>query len=395
MRKIPFTKYTCFGNNFVIVDETRGPVLSEQEKMKFAHRATDGNFGVGSDNFLVIQRCTREVLEDINHAHHYWENHLEAGISDYVFRIFEPNGVEAFCCGNGLLCMADYLYHRYDIKSARIMTQIPTASPKVIPIGTELERGVSWVNLGHPERMPSNLVDRSMIEPYDNEIDMVREVEITKFRQSDGVSFFGDAKSLTLSGYLVFTGEPHLVIFAENGFSLNQPAEAIFTPGGERNDAGVVVEKRKSTSSSLVHFIGKYFGRVYSNLFPAGININFARCIQENSALEYRCFERGINRETLACGTGALATAFVAHRLGKVDSDRITVLPHRCRWHDENAEIQIAAAHEGWQIHGRPVMLFEGMFALQDWKVEEKECVLPFNVQVAGSRCRYRHMAYN
>lgn len=54
MRKIPFTKYTCFGNNFVIVDETRGPVLSEREKMKFAHRATDGIFGVGSDNFLEI-----------------------------------------------------------------------------------------------------------------------------------------------------------------------------------------------------------------------------------------------------------------------------------------------------------------------------------------------------
>jgi len=84
--------------------------------------------------------------------------------------------------------------------------------------------------------------------------------------------------------------------------------------------------------------------------------------VKETNALEYRCFERGIYRETLACGTGALAVARVAESLGLVDDACIPVWPHRCRWHDRTAEIQVRKTCNGWVLHWRPSMLCEGTF---------------------------------
>jgi diaminopimelate epimerase len=111
-----------------------------------------------------------------------------------------------------------------------------------------------------------------------------------------------------------------------------------------------------------VDFIGHYFARVHKRFFPSGININFVRHVKKANALEYRCFERGINRETLACGTGALASAFVAERLNMVQGRTITVLPYRCRWHDRGAVIRVQKTSEGWVLFGRPIQLCHGTF---------------------------------
>jgi len=128
MRKIPFVKYTSCGNNFVIIDETSDPVFRESEKSHFAYKATSVDYGIGSDNFLVVQACSPDILEEINAVHHYWDRVPSAKDADYIFRMFEPDGKEAFSCGNGLLCISNYLYQKYGIKSARIMTEIPTST---------------------------------------------------------------------------------------------------------------------------------------------------------------------------------------------------------------------------------------------------------------------------
>lgn len=47
---------------------------------------------------------------------------------------------------------------------------------------------------------------------------------------------------------------------------------------------------------------------------PAGANVNFAS-LRDGSSVTLRTFERGVEAETLACGTGAVATALIAHKI--------------------------------------------------------------------------------
>jgi diaminopimelate epimerase len=53
--------------------------------------------------------------------------------------------------------------------------------------------------------------------------------------------------------------------------------------------------------------------------FPQGINVNFVEVLDRHT-LWQRTFERGVEGETLACGTGAVASSVVSTLLGKVDT---------------------------------------------------------------------------
>jgi diaminopimelate epimerase len=58
---------------------------------------------------------------------------------------------------------------------------------------------------------------------------------------------------------------------------------------------------------------------------PVGTNVNFINVVSRNR-LKMRTYERGVEGETLACGTGSIAAAVIANKLANVISP-ITVIP--------------------------------------------------------------------
>lgn len=63
-------------------------------------------------------------------------------------------------------------------------------------------------------------------------------------------------------------------------------------------------------------------------LGAAGANVNFVQVVEENdgtAVIKARTYEKGVEAETLACGTGALASGIIAHLLGYVKASRIDV----------------------------------------------------------------------
>ena len=234
-----FAKYHGTGNDFVIVEDIRDELRLEPALVA---GLCDRHRGVGADGLIRI---------------------APADEADFFMDYSNASGEIAEMCGNGIRCLAKYVYDR-GLTSAREIDVLTRAGVKHLVI--EAENGVAHrvtVDMGPPalERrsipMQGDPTGTFVGEPF--------EVEGTPYTAT-GVSM----------------GNPHCVLFLPAGLD----------PGSvDVTRIGPLVEMRPE--------------------FPNRTNVEFVSA--RDGAIRLRVWERG-SGETMACGTGACA-ALVASSL--------------------------------------------------------------------------------
>lgn len=218
------------GNDFVIVDHRRKR-WENSTLVQLVQRLTHRQNGVGADGVLFLEKPHPKTK------------------ADFRMRIFNPNGSEAEMCGNGIRCMADYVYQQ------RIAPRRMNIETMAGVLEAEVEKkGWVRVRLSPPKgwKLPIRL-------------------------QKEGI---------VLEGGFVNTGVPHAVFF--------------------------VNDLKRTDVARLGNWI-----RHHREFAPGGTNVNFVHCGNSHQ-IAVRTYERGVEGETLACGTGATAAALVAAQQGKV-----------------------------------------------------------------------------
>ena len=222
--------------------------------------------GNGNDFILIDEMIQEHVSEDAKRAFaiRCCRHNFGIGADGVLFlvnspqaelgmRLFQPDGSEAEMCGNGIRCLAKYAWETgYVGQSFDVETLAG-----IIPVQIRERDSCFYakVDMGVPK------FDRMSI-PASGSGEFILE-KIEDFQVS-----------------AVNTGVPHAVIFVED------------------------LENAFDEVAPLIR---------HSSVFPEGANVNFVKI---GSPVEIRTFERGVEGETFSCGTGAVASAAVARRLG-------------------------------------------------------------------------------
>lgn len=140
--------------------------------------------------------------------------------------------------------------------------------------------------LGFPSRMRVDTLSGSVSIEVKKETVRVKMIDPYGYREQIRLAGLGD-NSKTLHCAFINTGVPHAVIFAEALEGLN------------------------------VSEIGRNI-RYHKAFQPKGANVDFVE-VRDKHALAVRTYERGVEGETLACGTGAAAAAVVGGLTNRVE----------------------------------------------------------------------------
>jgi diaminopimelate epimerase len=174
-----------------------------------------------------------------------------------AMRIFQPDESEADMCGNGIRCLVRYAYDR---KYVTDRCTVRTAAGEI-----------------------------DAFSGYDEDGDFLAEITMIEPRF--------DAPSIPAKG----TGDFHEIINGYEIYAANTgvPHAVVFVKDLDLLDISTIAPSIRN-----------------SQFFPNGANVNFVE-ISGKDNIRIRTYERGVEWETLSCGTGATASAAVAHHLGK------------------------------------------------------------------------------
>src|SRR4051812_28915198 len=248
---LDFTKMHGLGNDFIVFDAPRdGRLPTSAEWRRLSARHT----GIGFDQALVIEPPRRSG-------------------TDVYYRIFNADGGEVEQCGNGVRCLAAFLYHRGD---ARIFQdpdgELVLDSPGGLIRARVHDASLISVDMGVPNFDPKSLPFEASAEAHVYPLAVAgTEVEIGA----------------------VSMGNPHAVL------TVNSVASAPI------DRLGPAIERHPR--------------------FPNRVNVGFMEIV-DRSHIRLRVFERGVG-ETLACGTGACAAVAVGRRHGRLDATVEVELP--------------------------------------------------------------------
>ncbi len=218
------------GNDYIYVDCFQETTPAEPAEL--AKQISDRRFGVGADGLILI---------------------LPTEKADAQMRMFNADGSEAEMCGNGIRCVAKYVYDHGICKQEKL--SILTGNG-VLDLSLEIEGGKAklvTVDMGKPILSPPEVPTTISTEPVINH-----------------PTRFGDQN---LSVTCVSMGNPHCVVFVPEATD-----ELVLGMGPQ-----IETDAR----------------------FPQRVNVEFIEQISEVE-LRQRTWERG-SGETWACGTGASA----------------------------------------------------------------------------------------
>ncbi|MGQ3685190.1 MAG: diaminopimelate epimerase [Candidatus Loosdrechtia sp.] len=276
-----FTKMHGIGNDYIYINCFEQEI---KEPEKLARIISDRHYGVGSDGIILI---------------------LPSKIADCGMRIFNADGSEAQMCGNGIRCVAKYVYD-HEIVKKNLLTVETLAGIKTIRLFTENGKvSAARVNMGKPGLMRSEI---PMIGKESRVIDELLPV-------SNGMSFRITCVSM---------GNPHGIIFVDNPDTV------------ELSKWGKEIE--------------------HHHLFPERINVHFVH-VHNPREVTMKTWERG-SGITLACGTGASAVC-VAGVLNKKTERRILA-------HLPGGDLELEWADDGSvYMTGPATEVFTGEWTLQ------------------------------
>ncbi len=186
--------------------------------------------------------------------------------ADFSMRIFNNDGSEAKMCGNASRCIGKYLYE-YGLTDKTTIRLSTLSGVKVLHlvVGTDNHVESVTVDMG----VPRTAVAQQCATP-DGSL-------------TEGVVVATDGRRYT--GTFVSMGNPHFVVFVDDAESF--PV----------SEVGPTLE--------------------FASLFPERCNIEFAT-VRPDGSIRMRVWERG-SGVTMACGTGACATAVAAALTHRTD----------------------------------------------------------------------------
>ena len=242
-----FTKMHGCGNDYVYVDCTNEMIENPGEVSKYV---SDRHFGIGSDGLILI--CSSET-------------------ADFRMAMYNADGSEGAMCGNGIRCVAKYVYDKglTDKKN----------------ISIETKSGIKELELTVEDGKVS-LVKVNMGAPILRAKDIPVDVDTEKCIDSD-INVDGKDYKITC----VSMGNPHAVTFID-----------------------------EDVKTFPIEKIGPKFEN--HPMFPDRVNTEFVQVLNRHE-VNMRVWERG-SGETLACGTGTCATV-VACVLNGLTDDEVTV----------------------------------------------------------------------